>query len=94
LRRCITVEFGKPKREKLEKIVELRFGKEEDYQSVKKDSGEVIDYIYKKIEKGNLSSDFALQAISLFLRAERPKKEDFNRLIDELSKALDHGNGK
>jgi len=93
LRRCITVEFKKPGKEKIENIIKLRFQEEERYSKEKIDNT-VLSYIYDKIQVGNLSADFALQAIALFLSAERPKNQDLYGLINELSTALDYGNGK
>ena len=85
LRRCLRLDIAEPNLDKLKKIVESHFGKEEHLQN-----SELIETFFELRQKGSLSTDQLLNAIYMTTKGVdiSSKNKDMNHLRDAIFKYL------
>ena len=88
LRRCLRLNMGEPKPERLKKIVEAHLKDALDDKAKVAEASELIDQFVKRSKNGDLATDQLLNAIYFVTRERVPEQKTKDKLVKALMKYL------
>ncbi len=88
LRRCLRLNMGEAKPDRLKKIVEAHLGKDLDSQEKVKEAEKLIKQFVERGKEGDLATDQLLNAIYFVTRERVPEQATKDDLVKKLMKYL------